>query len=288
MKQRKKVIISIFIIGIFLLLAIYTVNTLKINNIKNFLNNIKIQKEITPIGDIKDDKTSTQIKEITLDNPTTNMIVGENQQITVIINPKNASDDEILTWTSSNYKVAKVDKYGYLTAIGYGTSIITVTTSNGKSDSFELNVTYKNPIFNLKSGIVDMEKLIIKKIQSNITASSLYKSIENNENLSIYDEDGELMCNNTYLTTYLISTGNYIEYFNSDGKKIHLDLSVTGDLSGDGEVDSLDISSMMNHISEKKVLNKAYLESAYLNNDNDIDSLDLAYLMNHIAGKEGY
>lgn len=284
MKIVKK-IIFITTIVIFFISTGYITYLTKTNELKELLNEIEIYKEISHLEDIVEDIT---IKEIKLDNPTTDMIVGKNQQLTVIINNESKVDNAKLIWTSSNYKVAKVDKHGYLTATGYGKTVITVTASNGKSDFFELNVTYKNPIFKLTSGILDTQKSIIKKINSNTTASSLYKSIENNENLSIYDKDGELMCNNTYLTTHLIETGSYIEYFNSEGKKVKLYLSVNADLNGDGEVDIQDLKSMMNHISGKETLTGAYLESAYLNNDKKIDSLDLAYIMNKIAGKKGY
>jgi len=89
---------------------------------------------------------------------------------------------------------------------------------------------------------------------------------------------------------FLVSTGkSFWIYIDSALEPMYsYDIVLRGDLSGDGEIDSLDLATMMNHISGKKELMGAHLEAAYLNNDEDIDSLDLAYLMNHIAGKEGY
>lgn len=87
-----------------------------------------------------------------------------------------------------------------------------------------------------------------------------------------------------------IRTGDYLKIkFDMEGDSyFQYRLAVLGDLNGDAEIDSLDLATMLNHISGKKELTNEYLETAYLNNDEEIDSLDLAYLMNHIAGKEGY
>ena len=85
-----------------------------------------------------------------------------------------------------------------------------------------------------------------------------------------------------------LKTGDYLHY-EVDNKIAHnFMVVIKGDLSGDGDIDSLDLASMMNHISGKKELSGVYMEASYLNADEDIDSLDLAYLMNQIAGKEGY
>ena len=144
------------------------------------------------------------------------------------------------------------------------------------------------PLFDKVLGIFDAINSLIKKLVVNTKVMELYDSITNNEKVSIYSNDGELLCNKDKMSEQKISTGDYIEYFNETQNKVKIYLSVAGDLSGDGEVDSLDLASMMNHISGKRELSDVYLTAGYLNNDEDIDSLDLAYLMNHIAGKEGY
>ena len=93
-----------------------------------------------------------------------------------------------------------------------------------------------------------------------------------------------------YIEDNELKTGDYLKIkIDKDDDEIHqYKLALIGDLNGDGEIDSLDLATMLNHISGKKELTDVYLETAYLNNDDEIDSLDLAYLMNHIAGKEGY
>ena len=60
----------------------------------------------------------------------------------VNITPSNATDKS-LTWKSSDESIATVDNEGNVTTLKPGDVTITVTTSNGKKASFELNVSQK-------------------------------------------------------------------------------------------------------------------------------------------------
>ena len=57
--------------------------------------------------------------------------IGETTQLIVQIEPEDAQKQE-LTWTSSDERVATVDKNGKVTAVGTGKAVITVTTKDGK------------------------------------------------------------------------------------------------------------------------------------------------------------
>ena len=54
------------------------------------------------------------------------------------VSPKNATDT--LTWSSSNKKIAKVDKFGRVTALKKGKATIRVKTSSGKKASCRISV----------------------------------------------------------------------------------------------------------------------------------------------------
>ena len=60
--------------------------------------------------------------------------------------PKNASSRKSVTWTSSNTKVARVDKYGFVTAVGKGSCVITATPAWPASSKVKATckVTVKN------------------------------------------------------------------------------------------------------------------------------------------------
>ena len=101
MKIVKK-IIFITTIVIFFISTGYITYLTKTNELKELLNEIEIYKEISHLEDIVEDIT---IKEIKLDNPTTDMIVGKNQQLTVIINNESKVDNAKLIWTSDSNRI---------------------------------------------------------------------------------------------------------------------------------------------------------------------------------------
>ena len=71
------------------------------------------------------------------------MEVGDNEKLTAIITPSNATDKNI-TWKSSDESIATIDSTGEVIAKKSGTVDITATTSNGKSNTITINI--KEPI----------------------------------------------------------------------------------------------------------------------------------------------
>lgn len=65
--------------------------------------------------------------------------VGATFSITPALTPADSTERN-LTWTTSNPSVAAVDSKGAVTAVGRGTAVITVKTSNGKTGSCTLVV----------------------------------------------------------------------------------------------------------------------------------------------------
>ncbi|NLK61954.1 MAG: starch-binding protein [Fusobacteria bacterium] len=74
-----------------------------------------------------------------------NLEIGETINCTATISPENTTNKTIL-WEVSNPNIINInaiDEIGVITAISAGTSIVTVTTSNGKTASITINVLAK-------------------------------------------------------------------------------------------------------------------------------------------------
>ncbi len=84
-------------------------------------------------------------REITLNKTTVTIKVGESVRLKYTINPED-SDDTTVTWTSSNESIATVNR-GNVTGVNEGDCVITVATSNGKTDTCEIIVEKAGPDF---------------------------------------------------------------------------------------------------------------------------------------------
>ena len=71
---------------------------------------------------------------VSLDQESMTLTEGESGTLNATIIPGDTTDDRTLTWSSDAPEVAVVND-GEITAVAPGTATITVTTSNGKSDS---------------------------------------------------------------------------------------------------------------------------------------------------------
>ncbi len=77
--------------------------------------------------------------------------VGETLQLTATVSPSNTTNKKV-TWKSSNTSIATVDSNGKVKGLKAGKVTITVTTSNGKTATYEVTVKEKEPsyVINLK------------------------------------------------------------------------------------------------------------------------------------------
>lgn len=73
---------------------------------------------------------STHVTSVALNRGTLQMESGTTEQLTVTVNPKDATDKTV-TWTSSNAAVASVDKQGKVTALASGEAVVTVKSNDG-------------------------------------------------------------------------------------------------------------------------------------------------------------
>lgn len=102
--------------------------TVKTANGLSAVSNVTVNDEHTPIVGIKLNQNELIMKKET------------SSSLRATINPTNTTEDKKLTWTSSDNEIATVSSTGVLTARKPGNVIITVTTSNGISDTCNVTV----------------------------------------------------------------------------------------------------------------------------------------------------
>ena len=170
-----------------------------------------------------------------------------------------------LSYSSSNLGVASVSSSGLITTYSEGLTTITISANDGS------HVYLSIPLYVLSDAEIDRVNNYV-----------LYNQLQTVDNLNNSEYSLEISGSN------YIGTGMTVKYLINNNIVAEHTAVVKGDLSGDGEVDSLDLAMMLKHVSGAKELEGPYLYSAKLNSDDEVDSLDLAYLLNKVAGKEGY
>lgn len=95
------------------------------------------------------------------------------------------------------------------------------------------------------------------------TTVSNFKKLFSDE-VTIYDKDGNIVTSGKIRTGYRakLKDGVY-------------EISVSGDITGEGNVKSNDVSALMSYFAEKSDLSGVYLTSADFNNDGIVDNKDL-------------
>jgi len=83
--------------------------------------------------------TNIKLISISLNKTTLSLNVNEEQTLSVIYNPNNATDKEV-TWKSNNPEIVTVNNLGKIKAISPGTAIVTVTSNDGKYEA-KCNIT---------------------------------------------------------------------------------------------------------------------------------------------------
>jgi len=121
----------------------------------------------------------TAIPNVSLDQKTFSMHVGDTHTLVATTNPANVREDGLL-WSSSDDSVATVDDDGKVEALSGGTSTITVTAPDGgKSASCDLTV-----VVPVNSLTLDKTSLTLDKGSSHTLTATIHPANATNKNLS--------------------------------------------------------------------------------------------------------
>ena len=218
--------------------------------------------------------------------------------------------DMPLTWTSSDTKVATVDnKTGNVTAVGKGEAIITVKAQDGTKATCKVTVIDSDPKEIEPTGIefltinptvilgrVPTLQMQTRLIPSNCNTNMGITFESSNEEVATVNLSGIVTIKSVGTTVITATTEN--------GKSVSTNLNVIeindeenillGDVTGDGQVDSSDLISMLRHVaasasSDIRIKHQDWLVQgdSYTVIDVDgngrVDITDVLKLQRHIA-----
>ena len=146
------------------------------------------------------------LKSINLNKTSGTKYIGETENLTVIYNPSNTTDNKNVTWTSSNNNVASINN-GVVTAKGIGNAVITAKVGS-LTASYKITVIkHDNPVI-IKANTLtyngkEQELITVSNIKGNICYSyNPISSCSKNESIPKKINAGE------YTVYYYVSGDN--------------------------------------------------------------------------------
>ena len=200
--------ISKFVFYLFIFLCIQSILTINVNA-SQFGSQYRI--------------TAVKPSSIKITNAPNKLTIGSIYVLETTILPSNAVDKTV-NWTSSDEKVAVIDKNGKIVAKSEGTTYITAKTTNGKTDSVAIKVR-KSDTFSvdLKNNIdvmsikIDGNKDVLfvgdtLSLKASFNPSNASdKEItwrSSDENIATVDSDGKVIAKNAGLVTITVNSSN--------------------------------------------------------------------------------
>ena len=155
------------------------------------------------------------ITSVKINQKSASVMVGKTTKLTATINPSNTTQSKTLTWTSSNTKIATVDKNGVVKGIKAGTANITVKTSNGKTATIKVTVVKPTPIksvkLNKKTLKLELGKSATVKATinpSNTTDNKTLTWSSSNKKVATVDQNGKITAIGAGTATITVKTTN--------------------------------------------------------------------------------
>lgn len=107
-------------------------------------------------------KAPVAVEELKLDVKSKELKEGEEVTFTVTVSPEDASN-KVVTWSSSDDAVAKVDANGKVTAIKAGTATITATAADGSGKTVSVKITVKPEVIKVSKINLDKASLSLEE-----------------------------------------------------------------------------------------------------------------------------
>ena len=158
-----------------------------------------------------------------------------------------------------------------------GQEIVNITKSNNAV--INLYAIWKEDSgFKVKNYDYDNSKKSVSKIAEKTTLKDYIQNFEMNNNYTL-DVEYKIIGNQMVLFT-----GSKTIIYKSNNKYDELINIVTGDINGDGVINSADLLRVRQHLLGIKKLSDIYYTASDINYDNNINSADLLRIRQHLLG----
>ena len=158
-----------------------------------------------------------------------------------------------------------------------GQEIVNITKSNNAV--INLYAIWKEDSgFKVKNYDYDNSKKSVSKIAEKTTLKDYIQNFEMNNNYNL-DVEYKIIDNQMVLFT-----GSKTIIYKSNNKYDELTNIVTGDINGDGVINSADLLRVRQHLLGIKKLSDIYYTASDINYDNNINSADLLRIRQHLLG----
>ena len=236
------------------------------------------KKELT-VSNIKisdkqyDGTTKAEVTEIKFTGEVTKGELKANSHYTV---EANFEDEQVGTNKNVTVKVKLIsgtiaDNYTLKETTYITTGNILKKEGNDDDETKKLKITSTNYTIDLENSEY------IKDVKTKTQKKDFIKNIETNaESIVVKDKNGKEVTD-----TSLIATGMTVDFNN--GEKV-LVIVIYGDINGDGEIKTSDLSNLKKAIIGTKTLEGAYAEAADLNNDGKIKASDISKIKKILIG----
>lgn len=123
--------------------------------------------------------TTVYATKIKINENVENIRIGDNQTLTATITPSNATDKSI-TWKSSDENIATINSEGKIVAKNSGTVDITVSTSNGKTNTIKIDVQ-EGPKKEMQNTVKTVATVENSKTSKDVTNNTISNSQDNSD-----------------------------------------------------------------------------------------------------------
>lgn len=242
------------------------------------LSNITLPSELT--GKIDNNKliisySEEKLLEINLINISSNkytfinskVCIGKNVDYQAFIDSLNLNGVTIKVFDSSDNEVTD----GILTV----SNKLKVYFQDKLLEEYTFSEEYLNILLS-----VDKVNNIINRVKQGTTASDLLSKINTSGSVNIKDKTS----GNPITNTSLVKTGDIVEIAMESGTYKYT-ISVLGDLSGNGTIDTGDVGLLYRYLKGKKTLEPCEISAGDIINDGNIKINDVARLYRYVKEK---